>query len=69
MAFYLDCLFFRDRAMSLSLNCEPAVINITAKAVPCRLQSQGPWITEFHVVSGDSVDHEQLQNHWPSNDN
>lgn len=81
MAFCLNCFFgggssegrlSQKPSMYLFLNCESAVIYTTAKEAHSLWQSEGPWIMNFHIVSGDSMDHEHLhslQSHWLSSGN
>lgn len=41
--------------MSLILNCESGVNNITAKKLPCPLQSAATQVMDFHMVSSYST--------------
>lgn len=43
--------------MSLVLNCESAAISTTAEEVSLPFRSVVAWNTDFHTVSGDSMNH------------
>lgn len=48
--------------MALIFNCESTVIDPTAKEVS--LQSVAAWILDFHMASGDCMDHRHPHGLW-----
>lgn len=51
-------------SMTLLLNCESSVIETTTEEAPRPSQSSGAQIVDFHVVSGDRMDHGHPPGLW-----
>lgn len=71
----LDCFFFfslfffggmpQKPSFSIIFNYEFTVIDTTAKEGFLLIKAKGSsWITDFHIVSGDSIDREHPHGLW-----